>query len=209
MESWKANQNDRPEQSRWKAVAGTIGGVLLITLIVGAIIISSQHSRQKHDAAVWKSEMDQLQEARSELSGELVTLEGEYEEQISENTELKSTLKAKIEEVEALDKRVKSAQSQLAKSKANSEEIKGSLAQLEELKMELENDISRLTGENTALTETNTILTATVASTKEEVNQLTKKMMHLTDVNTQLNKRLATIAPAGFTADHFAISAQK
>jgi hypothetical protein len=66
-----------------------------------------------------------------------------------------------------------------------------------------------LTGENQALTETNAILNETIASAQREVSLLNERVTHLTDVNTKLNKRLAAIAPAGFTADNFSIVAQR
>lgn len=209
MESWKESNQQRPAEQKWKTAAGAMGALLIVVIAIAAWVIGSQYSKQKKAAANWQTEVQQLEESRTSLNSELVTLEGEYESQISENTVLKDDLTERIAEVEALEKQVKSAQSQLAKSKANSEEIRTRLTQLEELKAELEKDVARLTGENTALSETNAILTETVASAQREVELLTERVMHLTDVNTGLNKRLASIAPAGFTADNFAIAAQR
>jgi chromosome segregation ATPase len=174
-----------------------------------AWIIGSQVSKKNKAMTGWHTEVSQLEEARTSLNSELVTLEGEYDAQITENTGLKEDLTTRIAEVEDLEKKVRSAQSQLAKSKASSEEIKMRLAQIEELKSELEKDMSRLSGENTALTETNAILTETIVSAKREVEMLNEHVAHLSAVNTKLNHRLAAIAPAGFTADNFAIVAQK
>lgn len=206
MESWKEGNQQRPAERKWKVAAGTIGALLLVTIAIAAWVIGSQHSKQKKAVTNWQTE---LEETRTSLTSELSSLEGEYDMQIAENDTLKADLTERIAEVEALEKKVKSAQSQLAQSRASSEEIKTRLSQLEELKSQLEMDVSRLTGENTALSETNTILTETVASAQSEVRQLNDRVSHLTEVNTKLNQRLATIAPAGFTADNFAIVAQK
>jgi chromosome segregation ATPase len=149
-----------------------------------------------------------LEEKRTDLDNELTTLTGQYEIQISENTELRSELTERIAEVERLEKNVRNAQSELATSKANAERIKGRLAELEALKTELENDVAELTGENKVLKETNEMLAETVADARKDVALLNQRMTHLTEVNTRLNRRLASMAPAGFTADHFAIVAQ-
>ena len=209
MESWKESNQGRPDGRNWKTTAGIVGALLVVTIGISAWLIGSQYSRQKQTASQWEMQRSELEEARTSLNGELVTLEGEYDAQISENTVLREDLTSKIEAVDALEKKVRSAQSQLAQSKANSEEIKSRLTQLEDLKAELENDLARLSGENTALTETNAILTETIASAQREVSLLTDRVMHLTDVNSKLNNRLAAIAPAGFTADNFAIVAQR
>jgi predicted RNase H-like nuclease (RuvC/YqgF family) len=209
MESWKERNQERPAERKCKNAATTLGVVLLVMIGASAWIIGSQISKKNKAMSSWHTEVSQLEEAKTSLNGELVTLEGEYEAQILENTELKDDLTTRIAEVDDLEKKVRSAQSQLSKSKANSEEIKMRLAQIEDLKAELEKDVSRLTGENTALTETNTILTETIISAKREVEMLNEHVMHLSAVNSKLNERLAAIAPAGFTADRFAIVPQK
>ena len=209
MESFNESNQEHAATKNWKIAAGSIAVLLLLTIGISAYLFQRQSSRQKADVANWQSELTQLEEARTSLNSELATLEGDYETQITENTTLKDDLTAKLAEVESLQKKVKSAQSQLSQSKAQSAEIKTRLAQLEEIKVALEKDIAMLTGENHALTETNVILTETVASAQREISILNERVTHLTDVNTTLNKRLATIAPAGFTADNFTIVAQK
>lgn len=205
MESSRDFNQNHANERNWKIAAGVIGALLLVTIGVSAYLFQ----KQKANATTLQSEISQLEETKTSLNGELTTLEGQYETQIAENTTLKADLSAKLAEVETLEKKVKSAQSQLSQSKKQSEEIKARLAQLEEIKVSLEKDIAMLTGENVALTETNAILTETVASAQREVSMLNERITHLTDVNTKLNQRLASIAPAGFTADNFSIVAQK
>ena len=209
MESIKEVHHENSSTRTWKIAAGSIAVLLLATIAISAYVFNKQSSKQKNDNANWQTQVTQLEEARTSLSGELATLETDYESQISENETLKADLTSRLAEVESLEKKVKSAQSQLATSKANAAEIKQKLTQLEEIKMSLEKDIALLTGENKALTETNAILTETVTSAQREVSALNERVTHLTDVNTALNKRLSDIAPAGFTADNFAIVAQK
>ena len=209
MESQKQFNHDIPAGQNWKKTAGIVGALLIVTIGVSAWIISSQNSKHRRTAEAMQTQLSTLEDSSTTLTGELQTLEGQYASQIAENTSLQSDLNAKIAEVESLQTKVRSAQSQLSKSKASADEIKGKLAQLEELKGELEKDVARLTGENTALSETNQMLTETVTSAKRDIAMLNERVSHLTTVNTQLNQRLASIAPAGFTADHFMISAQK
>jgi predicted nuclease with TOPRIM domain len=206
MESFNQSNQEHPATRNWKIAAGSIAVLLLLTIGISAYLFQRQSAKQETESANWQTELD---ETRTSLTNELATLEGEYETQITENTTLKEDLTQRVAEIETLQKRVKSAQSQLAQSKANAEEIKGRLAQLEEIKGALEKDIAMLTGENQALTETNAILTETVASAQREIGILNERVTHLTDVNTSLNSRLAQIAPAGFTADNFTIVAQK
>ncbi|HLF65181.1 MAG TPA: hypothetical protein VI603_15560 [Saprospiraceae bacterium] len=209
MESSKEMHQENASTRTWKIAAGSVAVLLLATIGISAYLFNRQSNQQKADAANWQAHIAQLEESRTSLNGELATLEGDYETQISENTVLKDDLTAKLAEVESLQKKVKSAQSQLSQSKAQSAEIKARLVQLEDIKITLEKDIAMLTGENVALTETNVILTETVASAQREVSILNERVTHLTEVNTKLNQRLATIAPAGFTADNFAIVAQQ
>lgn len=209
MESSKEMNQENASTRTWKIAASSIAVLLLVTIGISAFVFNRQSNKQKADAAIWQAQVSQLEESRTSLNGELATLETDYETQISENTVLKEDLTTKLAEVESLQKKVRSAQSQLSQSKAQSEEIKARLAQLEDIKIALEKDIAMLTGENVALTETNTILTETIASAQREVSMLNERVTHLTDVNTKLNTRLAAIAPAGFTADHFSIVAQQ
>ena len=206
MESFNQSHQEHAATRNWKIAAGSFAVLLLLTIGISAYLFQRQSSKQKMETANWQTE---LEETRTTLTNDLTTLEGEYETQISENTTLKEDLTAQVAEVENLQKKVRSAQNQLAQSKANAEEIKGRLAQLDEIKIALEKDIAMLTGENQALTETNAILTETVASAQREIGILNERVTHLTDVNTSLNTRLAQVAPAGFTADNFSIVAQK
>jgi hypothetical protein len=209
MENFKEVNQTTSSPRSWKVAAGALAVLLLATIGISAFMIQRQNSKQKAEAATWQAEVSQLEETKTNLNGELVTLESEYEAQISENTVLKADLTAKVAEVESLQKKVRSAQSQLSQSKAHAAEIKARLDQLEQIKITLEKDIAALSGENEALTATNAILTETVASAQREVSILNERVTHLTEVNTKLNMRLAAIAPAGFTADNFAIVAQK
>lgn len=209
MENWKANQQQDPEERSWKGIAGVVSAALLVTLIVAAVIIIRQNSRLKSETQYWTTEISTLGQTRDALTSELTTLEGEYDAQIAENTELQNDLTERVAEVESLQKKVRSAQSQLAQSKAHAEEINQRMAQLEELKVALQRDIVILTEENVALTETNAMLIETVGSTQRQVNTMSERITHLTEVNTKLNQRLAAIAPAGFVADNFKIVAHR
>ncbi len=209
METSKDINQESAATRTWKIAAASIAVILLATIGISAFLFNKQSTKQKRIAENMQSQISQLEESRTSLNGELATLETDYETQIAENNVMKDDLTAKLVEVETLQKKVKSAQGQLSQSKAHAAEIQTRLDQLEVLKIALEKDIAMLTGANVALNETNAILTETIASAQREVSVLNERVTHLTDVNTKLNGRLASIAPAGFTADNFSIVAHR
>src|SRR5690606_23015175 len=149
----------------------------------------------------------QLDQTRTTLEGELAVLNTAYSDQIAMNDTLSSELQIKIAEVEDLQIRIDKARKDLKASQANAAQIKTRLAQMEELKMALEQDIINLRGENEMLVSSNQQLNVELASTREEVSMLSSQVLALTTANERLTSRLTTLAPAGFRADNFTVTA--
>ncbi len=196
------NSTEKSTDQTWKIAAGILGLLFVIALIFGTNIYAKYKSTE-HKAV---SLGEQLDSTRSHLQVELATLNDSYKYQIDVNDTLSSDLQAKIIAIEDLQVRIAQARKALKTSEANNSEIKGRLAQLEELKSALEKDILGLREENKSLVVSNKDLNTELVSTKDEVNTLNAKVMSLTAANGKLTNRLANVAPAGFRADNFTVT---
>jgi len=196
------NQSGDTSNQSWKVAAGILGLLFVGALIFGIMFFS------KYQATVDKAADlgTQLDSTRTQLEGELASLNTSYGAQIALNDTLSVDLQQKITEVEELKVRIAKARKDLKSSQANISEITARLAQMEELKVALEQDIFGLKEENQSLASSNQALNTELSATKDEVNTLNKNVMALTSANDKLTGRLKTVAPAGFRADNFTVS---
>jgi predicted RNase H-like nuclease (RuvC/YqgF family) len=188
----------------WK-VASIIMGVLLIGSIAFGVMYYNRHNDASHRAIDLSTQLDNT---RTQLEGELATLNTAYDDQIIKNDTLSSELKQKIAEVEDLQVRIAKAKKDLKSSQANNKKIQVRLDQMEELKVALEKDIAMLRDENVALAASNHELNTELVATKDEVVNLNTKVMSLTAANSKLTSRLQILAPAGFRADNFTVTSE-
>ncbi len=195
------NQTENNGQS-WKIATGIFGVLFLAALIFGTMYYS-KYKATAHKATDLGTQLDST---RNQLEGELATLNTNYGEQIAINDTLSVELQTKVKEVEDLQVRIDKARKALKTSQANNEEIKGRLAQMEELKLALEQDIVGLKEENQFLASSNQELNTELLATRDEVNTLNTKVMSLTQANEKLTGRLMIMAPAGFRADNFTVT---
>ncbi len=188
--------------NRWKTVSILLGVLFLCAAVFGVTFYSKYKTyvNKANDLGA------QLDSTRTQLQGELASLNSSYNNQIAVNDTLTVDLQAKIAEVEDLKGRIAKARKELKISKANTEEIKARLAQMEELKNALERDILGLKEENQALAASNAELNMELSDTKDQVSTLNKQVMSLTGANEKLTGRLRTLAPAGFRADNFTVT---
>ncbi len=196
------NQSGNTNNQSWKVAAGILGLLFVGALIFGIMFFN------KYQATVDKAADlgTQLDSTRTQLEGELASLNTSYGAQIALNDTLSVDLQKKITEVEELKVRIAKARKDLKSSQANIAEITARLAQMEELKVALEQDIFGLKEENQSLASSNQALNTELSATKDEVNTLNKNVMALTSANDKLTGRLKTVAPAGFRADNFTVS---
>ncbi|MFZ1677761.1 MAG: hypothetical protein WBP41_13855 [Saprospiraceae bacterium] len=196
------NQNSENQGLGWK-VASIIMGVLLIGSIAFGVMFYNRHNESAHKAMDLSTQLDNT---RTQLQGELATLNSAYTGEIATNDTLSSELQKKVTEVADLQDRIAKAKKDLKSSLANNKEIQARLAQMEDLKVALEKDIAALRDENVALASSNHDLNTELTSTKDEVVNLNSKVMSLTAANTKLTGRLKILAPAGFRADNFTVT---
>lgn len=196
------NQSGINPDQRWKIATGILGALLFGALIFGITFYSKYKSTETRASALGT----QLDSTRTQLQGELASLNINYSDQIALNDTLSTELQTKINEVEDLQVRIDKARKALKSSEANNKEIKARLAQMEELKVALERDILGLKEENQSLASSNQELNTELSSTKDVVNTLNSKVMSLTQANEKLTGRLRSVAPAGFRADNFTVS---
>jgi predicted RNase H-like nuclease (RuvC/YqgF family) len=192
---------ERPANN-WKT-ASAILGVLFLGALVFGIAFYSKYKTTANKATDLGTQLDQT---RTTLEGELASLNTAYGTQIALNDTLSADLQEKIAEVEDLKVRIAKARKDLKSSQAKTEEIKGRLAQMEELKIALERDIVSLKEENQVLASSNQQLNTELVATKDEVSTLNNQVMSLTQANEKLTSRLKILAPAGFRADNFTVT---
>lgn len=196
------NSTQPTDAQRWKT-SSIIFGVLFVAATIFGITFYSKYKATDHKAADLGTQLDST---RTDLQGQLASLNLEYTDQISLNDTLSADLQTKIDEVNDLQVRIDKARKALKSSEANNAQIKARLAQMEELKVALEQDILGLKEENSSLASSNQALNTELTSTKDEVNTLNTKVMSLTQANEKLTGRLKAVAPAGFRADNFTVS---
>lgn len=186
----------------WK-VASIIMGVLLIGAMAFGIMFYNRHNESANKALDLSAQLDNT---RTQLQGELSTLNNAYTGEIATNDTLSAELQQKVTEVADLQDRISKAKQDLRSSVANNKQIQSRLAQMEDLKVALEKDIASLRDENVSLASSNHDLNTELTSTKDEVVNLNTKVMSLTSANSKLTSRLKIIAPAGFRADNFTVT---
>lgn len=205
METMNQSREPGQEESNGWKIATAIFGVLFLAAVVFGGVFYSKYNQSTHQANDLGS---QLENTRTQLQGELATLNTQYSGQIAINDTLTSDLKTKVAEVEDLKVRIAKAKKELGSSLANNKEIKNRLTQMEELKTALEKDIVSLKEENQTLAKGNADLNSELIQTKDQVNTLNTQVMSLTSANDKLTSRLKIVAPAGFRADNFTVTSE-
>jgi len=195
--------NDMKNRTVW-----ILGGFLTVALIA-LIIIGLSNNKYRSETRVLGEELAILNQTHEDLNTELVALDNDYREQIEENESLVGKLEERIDEVEKLKVTLSRAREKLTASENTNEEILQKLAQLEELKTNLEKEINQLLEENEILVSTTQEIQSELKNSKLNIEDLNDRLVHMTKQNDALVSRLRTIAPAGFVADNFKVSAEK
>jgi hypothetical protein len=198
------NQSENTNNQSWKIATGVLAFLFLGAIVFGTVFYNKYKATSNKATDLGT----QLDSTRTQLQGELASLNTNYSEQIAINDTLSVDLTEKIAEVEDLKVRIAKARKDLKTSQANASQIKARLAQMEELKVALEQDILGLKQENQSLAASNVELNTELTTTKDEVNTLNKKVMSLTQANEKLTGRLRIVAPAGFRADNFTVTSE-
>ena len=183
--------------------------VLFILALAGAIYLFFANDGLQSEAQIQKKEIESLGSERSNLQSELALIENDFSTKITENEDLSAQLESNLKEVEALQWRVKDAKKKLNLSKEENEDIKLRLVQLEALKSDLEDDIAALASTNVQLKLTNTEIKSQLESANEYTSELNDELVQVSERNAKLINRLYTVAPAGFIADNFIVTAKK
>ncbi|MBX2814506.1 MAG: hypothetical protein KTR24_00845, partial [Saprospiraceae bacterium] len=108
-----------------------------------------------------------------------------------------------------LQGRLWSMKKKLEESEVENEQISDRLAQLETLRTALESDIVSLQSTNAELKSENAQLALDLQLSEEEVSDLTLELQEMSIKNQRLASRLFEVAPAGFVANNFAVTAHK
>ncbi|MCB0666253.1 MAG: hypothetical protein KDC80_10540 [Saprospiraceae bacterium] len=184
-------------------------GILFFVAFVAAIYYGSRTTHLANDKSNLALNLEDLDQQKMKLENDLTVLDSNYQVQISTNDTLSSTLQDRLKEVDKLKARVWSAKQNLAKSEEENQAINDKLAQLETLKADLESDIASLNETNEELIATNEEISADLEMSKKQTDDLNTKLTVMTEENQKLVSRLRTLAPAGFIANNFTVTAAK
>lgn len=214
MADWKkySSSSETPEEpvnngnsGASKKLAWALAAVMTVVAIL-AIYFGVQSNKYQHLSTDLSAELD---DTRTKMQEELAVVQSAYDTQVVVNEGLSADIETKVQEVEDLQAKIKQARNQLATSKANTDEIKARLAQMETLKTELEADLLALQGQNDSLAQTNSTLTLALDESKLQVEQMSTEIANLDQQNKELDRRLTLLAPAGFKADNFRIAVER
>lgn len=189
----------------WKT-ATIVMSILFVGAMAALVYFNSDFRKQKK---LTSEQLETIESQKLDLADELSELVQDYDLQISNNQKLKDSLSDQLAEVEDLQAEVRQAEKQLKDSKAGSKKIRAQLAELEQVKSELEAAIVSLTDQNESLQSANASLKEVLAQTEMDVKELQEQATTLSATNDKLMRRLTEIAPAGFTAENFVITAHK
>lgn len=214
MSNWKKNSGDTNEPDSpnnpgntdtSRRLAWIFAGIMFVVAVL-AVYFGVQSNKYQDLSSDLSTELD---ETKVRMEDELAVIQTAYDTQVIVNEGLTADIQTKVEEVEDLQTKIKQARNQLASSRANTDEIKGRLAQMETLKAELEADLLSLQQSNDSLSETNSTLTLALDESKLKVEQMSTEIANLNTRNEKLDRRLSILAPAGFKADNFRIEVER
>ncbi len=201
-------KHDSDGVSAFQKLAWILGSLLAVAFFT-ALYFGIKSNRLLNEKSELHTNLTDLDEQKSILESDLTVLDSNYQVQISTNDTLKTTLEERVAEVKELKARIWTAKQKLNESEEENKAINDRLAQLEELKVQLEEDIVALEGTNMDLKNVNDELSSELKVSKEEAIALNREIEVMTEKNEQLIDRLYTLAPAGFIADNFAVTAAK
>ncbi len=202
------NRLEKDQSNIAKPLAILFAGLFMLAS-AGAIYFVIQNNQMQRLAEMQKTDYENLDAVKQDLEGELHEIESSFTDKITENEELSATLQERVKEVEKLQWRLTDARSKLAVSTKENEEIKTRLTQLESIKKDLESDIDALAKTNNELRLANAEIKVELEQTNEYTERLSAHISKMSRENDKLIKRLYQIAPAGFIADNFIVSAEK
>lgn len=210
MADWKnsSSTNNNSENNPYK-ISTIILSVLLVGLAIAAFMFNKSSNEYQTKSASLNSKVNDLSTLKTDLESELADLEGEYGTTIEENEGLKVEIEEKVAEIGSLQSKIRKVRRQLKDSETNSTQMQERLAQLEELKGELENDVVNLKGENSELLVAKGELAATLVSKEGEIQDLNGQVVSLTQRNQKMQNRLYKLAPAGYRAGNFSVDIAK
>lgn len=199
---------DNPDTSVFKKLTWVFG-ILFFVAFIAAIYYGSRTTHLANDKSNLSLNLEDLDQQKMKLENDLTALDSNYQVQISTNDTLSLTLQERVKEVDQLKARVWTARQKLEKSEEENQAINEKLAQLETLKTDLESDIASLNETNKELVATNEQISEDLEMSKKQKEELNSQLAVITQENQKLINRLRTLAPAGFVANNFTVTAAK
>lgn len=179
--------------------------LFLLAALGGVYHFSNESDTYANKTVQLNSELTDLNEEKNGLEAEVSQLTATYEAETVKNTELETKIADAEKKVKGLKWRIAQIKKELATTKTSNEEMQQRIAELNTSKEELFAEIAALQTNNKDLTAAKESLGVELAAANDENTQLTATIEDLTSTNAKIQKRLFTLAPAGFQATGFQI----
>jgi len=201
-------KNQGTRVSRAKRTNYVLGALLLGAVVTSGVFISKNKQLQSMGDNLSLS-LEEMDAKKMQLEDDIVLMDSSYQLQISENDSLAVTLEERVTEIDQLEGRLWSMRKKLETSQDEKEQITARLSQLAELKSALEQDIVNLQENNDELKAANEKLASDLQLSNDEIASLNQELQEISLANAELTQRLFKVAPAGFVAENFAVTARK
>ncbi len=186
-----------------------IMGALLLGALVTIGVFISKNNQLETDGDKLSLTLEDLDQKKMQLEKEMVVMDSSYQTQITQNDSLAVALEVRVTEIDELEGKLWSMRKKLETSQEEKDQITARLSQLAELKIALEEDIVSLQNSNAELREENEQLASDLQISNDEIASLNEELQEVSLANSQLTKRLFEVAPAGFLAENFSVTAKK
>lgn len=198
------NKESNTKKTGLKAAIAVLG-LFLLGAIGGVYHFSNQSDAYANKTVQLNSELTELNDEKLGLEAEVSQLTATYDAETVKNTELEAKIVDAEQKIKGLKGRILSIKKELSETKISNEDMQLRIAELNTAKEELFAQIASLETSNKDLTAAKESLGVELAVANDQNTQLTAQIETLTANNTKIQKRLFTLAPAGFQATGFQI----
>lgn len=183
--------------------------LLLMGAVWGVFHYSNQSDMRANETMQLENKLTDLNTLKAELETEVNELTTNFEEETNRNVELEAKIADAEVKIKGLKGRILKIKRQLSEAKLSNEEMQIQIAELNTLKNDMVTQIATLESDKAELFTAKGLLGEQLGAANEQNDQLTAQVEDLTVKNEKLQKRLFTVAPAGFQATGFQVQVSK
>lgn len=183
--------------------------LLLMGAVGGLFHYSNQSDAFANETIQLESKLTDLTGVQAELEAEVNELTATYDAETIKNTELEAKIADAEVKIKGLKGRILKIKRQLSEAQLSNEEMQTQIAELNTLKNDMVTQIAALESDKAELTTAKGLLGEQLGVANDQNDQLVAQVESLTDTNEKMQKRLFTLAPAGFQATGFQVQVAK